>query len=727
MGCKYAFAFCAIVFASTAGLSATPGVAQGSSSSSTITLVQSANAEGNAVSSLSQSFSSANASGNLIVSFVRMSTTTQAVQLSDSLGNIYKEAVSQIQSDDGHQIHIFYATNISSGANTVTANFSGVNNHPWLSIFEYSGIATSNALDTTSSSQGSGAVASSGNPIQTRPGNELVFAAVGLPSSSSMTISAGSGFNIESQDANTPGSRAGIEDQVTSSSDPLVATFSLSANANWTAALATFISAQLAITTTTLPQGVVGVPYSVTVGASGGVQPYTWSVSGSLPAGLNLSTTGVISGTPTSAGNYSFAVQVADADGNNAVQPLEIQVNSQQAAPISLLQSVSAAGSGVSTLSQSFPSVNTAGNLIVAFVRMSTASQTVELSDTLGNVYKDAVSQTQSADGHQTHIFYAANIAAGANTVTATFSGVNNHPWVAIYEYSGLDPIAPLDKTAHAEGASSAANSGATQPSSSAPELIFGGVGMPASSTYTVAADAGFTMLQQNAPPDSSRAANEQAIVNTAGSYASSFTLAGFTNWTAVLATFQASAPPRGQISANPGSVNFGAISAGTNSVQAVTVSNVGNTAVNITQISASGSGFSVVGPALPYSLSTGAAISLQVTFSPELAGSYNGAVAIASDASNSSLSIPLSGTATHSVSLNWTDADSGIAGYTLYRATQSGGPYMKLNSSLISSETWLDTNVQPGATYYYVVTATGTSGVESAYSREATAAIPNP
>jgi hypothetical protein len=55
--------------------------------------------------------------------------------------------------------------------------------------------------------------------------------------------------------------------------------------------------------------------------------------------------------------------------------------------------------------------------------------------------------QTQINDGHQTHLFCARNIAGGPNTVTATFSGTNNHSWLAIYEYSGLSTTAPLDRT----------------------------------------------------------------------------------------------------------------------------------------------------------------------------------------------------------------------------------------------------------------------------------------
>jgi hypothetical protein len=72
--------------------------------------------------------------------------------------------------------------------------------------------------------------------------------------------------------------------------------------------------APLTITATTLGNAEVGVPYSANLTAAGGTPPYSWTlVGGSLPAGLALSRSGAIAGTPTGTGNASFSVQVADA------------------------------------------------------------------------------------------------------------------------------------------------------------------------------------------------------------------------------------------------------------------------------------------------------------------------------------------------------------------------------------------------------------------------------
>ena len=82
------------------------------------------------------------------------------------------------------------------------------------------------------------------------------------------------------------------------------------------------INPALSIATSSLPNGTVGLPYGATLSTSGGAPTYTWSLSsGSLPAGLNLSSSGIISGTPASPSGCtgtgtpptcSFTVQVKD-------------------------------------------------------------------------------------------------------------------------------------------------------------------------------------------------------------------------------------------------------------------------------------------------------------------------------------------------------------------------------------------------------------------------------
>lgn len=89
---------------------------------------------------------------------------------------------------------------------------------------------------------------------------------------------------------------------------------------------------QLSITGSSLPNAVVGSPYSANLGAAGGTTPYSWSIqSGSLPAGLAINGAGQIAGTPSAAGSFSFTVRVTDASNQTADAPLTLTVGASLA------------------------------------------------------------------------------------------------------------------------------------------------------------------------------------------------------------------------------------------------------------------------------------------------------------------------------------------------------------------------------------------------------------
>ncbi len=88
------------------------------------------------------------------------------------------------------------------------------------------------------------------------------------------------------------------------------------------------LSAPPSVTTTSLTIGTIGVPYTSSLGASGGLAPYSWTVTaGALPQGLRLGPNGTISGTPIISGNYSVTFAVTDANflSSDAVLTLSIR------------------------------------------------------------------------------------------------------------------------------------------------------------------------------------------------------------------------------------------------------------------------------------------------------------------------------------------------------------------------------------------------------------------
>src|SRR4029077_2023792 len=178
-------------------------------------------------------------------------------------------------------------------------------------------------------------------------------------------------------------------------------------------------------------------------------------------------------------------------------------------------------------------------------------------------------------------------------------------------------------------------------------------------------------------------------------------------------------------------------------------------TALNFTATTQSAPTFSISGTISPFAGGSGATVALSgassSTTTANAAGSYsftglkNGAYAVTpshtgftftpgsqSATINGANVTALNFTATtqvqHSATLSWAASDTPgatIAGYNVYRSTVSGTSYSKINSSLVTDVTYVDSTVQNGQTYYFVTTAVDPDGNESVNSNEATAVIP--
>jgi CSLREA domain-containing protein len=105
-----------------------------------------------------------------------------------------------------------------------------------------------------------------------------------------------------------------IEDTTLSATLPITSSYSLT-----TSPTAGFDVTSLTLTLSpTLPNAAMGMPYSQTISASDGTAPYSYSISaGAPPAGLSLSTSGVLSGTPTAAGSFSFTVTATESSNSS--------------------------------------------------------------------------------------------------------------------------------------------------------------------------------------------------------------------------------------------------------------------------------------------------------------------------------------------------------------------------------------------------------------------------
>ncbi len=120
--------------------------------------------------------------------------------------------------------------------------------------------------------------------------------------------------------------------------------------------------AALKLMTTTLAGGTAGSGYSTTLQASGGTSPYTWSLaSGSLPAGLALSTSGVISGTPSASVASSFSVTVKDSESTpqSATGSVSLTIAAASSSSASLASGYSSLISSSYTSNSKYTSANT--------------------------------------------------------------------------------------------------------------------------------------------------------------------------------------------------------------------------------------------------------------------------------------------------------------------------------------------------------------------------------
>jgi uncharacterized protein YfiM (DUF2279 family) len=184
----------------------------------------------------------------------------------------------------------------------------------------------------------------------------------------------------------------------------------------------------------------------------------------------------------------------------------------------------------------------------------------------------------------------------------------------------------------------------------------------------------------------------------------------------------------QGQLAVTPVSANFGSVTVGTSKTQSATLVASGSS-VTVSSASVSDPEFSLSGIAFPVTIAAGKSIPFTLTFVPRASGTAAATLSFASNAANATAE-NLAGTGVappqHSVDLSWNAAPA-VVGYNVYRASQAGGPYSKINPVLEANTTFIDGSVQGGQNYYYVTTAVDSTGAQSAYSNEIQAAIPTP
>ncbi len=183
----------------------------------------------------------------------------------------------------------------------------------------------------------------------------------------------------------------------------------------------------LTITTASLPNGRVNAAYSQSLAATGGVQPYVWSLtSGTLPAGLTLSSGGVISGTPTTAAaNVALTFSITDSGVSPQTKTVNLTLTIDPAVPATI---TATSGSGQSAFigapfaAPLVATVTDAGGNPVGGVTVTFAAPGSGFSGTFAGGANTAV--TNGSGVATSVVFTANNTVGGPYTVTASVTGV---------------------------------------------------------------------------------------------------------------------------------------------------------------------------------------------------------------------------------------------------------------------------------------------------------------
>lgn len=181
------------------------------------------------------------------------------------------------------------------------------------------------------------------------------------------------------------------------------------------------------------------------------------------------------------------------------------------------------------------------------------------------------------------------------------------------------------------------------------------------------------------------------------------------------------------QISPSSNGISFGNVTVGSSSSELVTLTVTGSENVTISKVTAAGSGFSASGGSSTV-ITPNQSVTVSVGFEPMAAGAATGTLLISSNASNSSLQIPLSGDgisgASHSVTLSWQPSTSSVIGYLVFRGA-SASSLNQLNSNPVSSTSYTDTGVVNGQTYVYAVKSASSGAMVSGFSNSVSVTVP--
>lgn len=256
----------------------------------------------------------------------------------------------------------------------------------------------------------------------------------------------------------------------------------------------------ISVSPATLPNPAVATAYSQTVTASNGTAPYTYAItSGALPAGLTLTSSGVLSGTPTAGGTFNFTITATDANSFTASRAYSLTIG----APTVTVNPAAAPAAQVTTAySQTFSA--TGGTAPYTYA-VSTGSLPAGLSL---NASTGVLSGTPTTLGSSTFTVQARDSSTGTG---APYTGTRSYT-ITVGQVIGTAPAITATTTSTAPITLHAAANATGGPFSS-----IAIVSPPASGTAVVN---GLDIVYTPTPTTSGAVNFTYALINTAGASA---------------------------------------------------------------------------------------------------------------------------------------------------------------------------------------------------------------
>ena len=457
-----------------------------------------------------------------------------------------------------------------------------------------------------------------------------------------------------------------------------------------------------------LPSASLNQPYTQMFLEHGGVGQVTW-VGNTLPPGLNLTTNGILTGTPTQSGSFNLSITANDTSASPQTTTVQftLQVNN------SLAVTTTSLPNGLVGAAYNSAIVTTGGTQPVSF-SLATAS------------FPPGLTITQPAPGTQIGALAGTPTTAGTYTFSETVIDSSTPPQTATATYT-VQVNGPLTITTTTLPEAVTVNGfpGTAPPIQYSAQIQTGG-GTGGALTFSVTAGALPPSITLN---PATGALTSSSVTDPAGPY--NFTIEAVS-----------AGPPSSAATPQAFTLTVVVLIGG----QTPNTLTAGTAGVAYSQVLSSVGGT----PPITYHFSSG-------TLPPGLAITTPGANGLLSGTPTSGGSFSFAFQATdsstpaqqyfESVTLNiapqpptingfgtnagnqpqifWAASPTGnVTGYNVYRSTQSGGPYSLAGSTGAAVTTFADPNAPSGNTYYYVVRAVA-GGVESVNSNEVSVTLP--